>query len=380
MTRDEVEHHWLEQLLPLWRDCGFDREHGGFVNRLTSERTPTADPFKRLLVQCRQIWTFSSAAQRGAGDWALDLANAGRDFLKTRLFDADHGGYFLTCTLEGEPLDRRKDLYGHGFVILAFAELYRASGDAGALADANDALEIVQARLRDPVHGGFFEAAEANWSVLQATRRQNPHMHLFEAVLALHDARPDAAVLEQATALLGLLERAFFDEATGSLCEYFDETWKPQPGVEGRLVEPGHHFEWVYLLHSYARRVKQATSTAADRLFEFASENGVDSDGGVFDRIDCTGKLLLDTKRLWPQTEYVRALVARAEHSKSDSARDAAQDALETVMHRYVDPRCGGWYEQLDCTGAPISDSMNATSVYHVTGALIAVLDLMDAG
>ena len=55
----------------------------------------------------------------------------------------------------------------------------------------------------------------------------------------------------------------------------------------------------------------------AERLFAFGSRFGIDLEGNlkgaVFDGVDAAGKLVADTKLMWPQTEYIKACVARAE-------------------------------------------------------------------
>src|SRR3546814_5765188 len=53
-----------------------------------------------------------------------------------------------------------------------------------------------------------------------------------------------------------LFRRHFFDAAAGQLIELFDRDWRevPQEGRDGgrRLREPGHFFEWAWLLHRHA--------------------------------------------------------------------------------------------------------------------------------
>jgi mannose-6-phosphate isomerase len=39
---------------------------------------------------------------------------------------------------------------------------------------------------------------------------------------------------------------------TGSLREFFDGDWNPLASDEGRIVEPGHQFEWAWLLNGWA--------------------------------------------------------------------------------------------------------------------------------
>ena len=39
----------------------------------------------------------------------------------------------------------------------------------------------------------------------------------------------------------------------GALGEYFEEDWTPLRGPVGSVVEPGHQFEWAWVLGEYAR-------------------------------------------------------------------------------------------------------------------------------
>ena len=57
----------------------------------------------------------------------------------------------------------------------------------------------------------------------------------------------------RAEMILSLLERRFI-ASEGALREYFDDDWRPANGSSaGKSVGPGHHYEWAWLLHEYAR-------------------------------------------------------------------------------------------------------------------------------
>ena len=298
----DLQRHLLDELLPLWGRYGVEAETGCFHGRLEPTLEPVGDGFRRLLVQLRQIYVFSSAAQIGAPG-ALDHALRGYEFLCRRFWDDAHGGFFLTLTPAGEPLDRRKDTYAHAFVPLALAAYYRASGDGDALRIAERVLALLEDHLADDVRGGFAESGGEDWSPVAGPRRQNPHMHLFEALLALHGVDPSASVLTRARRIFDLLRVHWVDPATGVLREHFTADWGLAPGEEGRIVEPGHHFEWVHLLHEFARLSDDASAIdVADGLYEFAIGHGIDAvHGGVYDQISAKGEVLRDGKRLWPQ-------------------------------------------------------------------------------
>jgi len=375
----ELRAHLLDELLPLWSRHGVDVETGAFHARLAPSLEPVLEDPRRLLVQLRQIFVFSCAAAMGAPG-ALEHALRGFEFLRERFWDDARGGLFLTLTPAGEPMDRRKDTYAHAFVLLSMAACYRATGEGETLRVADRVLALLEEHLADEVHGGFAEAGDQDWSQLDEPRRQNPHMHLFEGLLALHEVRPGGVYLVAARRILELLIARWIEPESGALREFYTRDWSPAEGEAGRIAEPGHHFEWVWLLHEFARLADDAAAIeAADRLYAFASRHGVDAEcGGVYDQISCSAQVLRDTKRLWPQTEYVRALAVRAERQGDRDAREQLDHMLELCRERYIDPRHGGWREHLNRDLSPASDLMNATSVYHVWGALTEAANVLD--
>ena len=40
----------------------------------------------------------------------------------------------------------------------------------------------------------------------------------------------------------------FIDRDTAALREFFASDWTPMPGTPGEVLEPGHHYEWAFLL------------------------------------------------------------------------------------------------------------------------------------
>ena len=57
---------WLfDRHLPIWRTHGWDAKHGGFHERLSQDLRPVELGYKRLLVQCRQLYCYSHACILG---------------------------------------------------------------------------------------------------------------------------------------------------------------------------------------------------------------------------------------------------------------------------------------------------------------------------
>lgn len=381
-----LRHHLFSELLPLWDERGVDRAHGGFHNALTPELEPVPEAEKRLLVQARQLWVFAHGARLGGPAFCLPNARRGFEFLMERFWDRRHGGWYRTTAHDGEPADRGKDCYDHAFVLFALAEYGEVGGETAALERAAATLDLLEARLRDRAAGGFREGASEDWTPLDGPRRQNPHMHLLEALLALHGATRERRYLERIAELVALFSERFFDGATGTLGEFFEPDWRPAAGERGRWVEPGHHFEWVWLLHAVAEACPELgadfdCAAHAERLFRFAAERGVDPvGGGVFDAVDREGRVLRDTHRVWPQTERVQAHAARSRAGCEPGGLAPLGRALDHCLIRYRRPGGRGWHERLDGAGAVISDRLPATTPYHIVQALSHAVRELERG
>src|SRR5262249_20967658 len=162
----------------------------------------------------------------------------------------------------------------------------------------------------------------------------NPHMHLLEAMLALYAFTRDARWAERAQSLGRLFAERLYDPKTGTLAEVFDGAWRRLTPV---IVEPGHHFEWVWLLERLNGPVAQDRGEAAARLYDFAARHGVDAKTGlVWDEVNDAGEVAKPTRRLWPQTERLKALLARAERGAVDTG--AIAQTLDVILDSYLEP------------------------------------------
>ncbi len=93
---------------------------------------------------------------------------------------------------DGAVLDPLRDTYDHAFVLLALATVYALDRDAQIRSEIDALCHFLDTQLRSP-HGGFHEGLPASMP-----RRQNPHMHLFEAMIAGFDATHDMVFQQRA--------------------------------------------------------------------------------------------------------------------------------------------------------------------------------------
>lgn len=364
----------LDTVMPFWAVAGIDPRNGGFIERLTLDHRPEPDADRRMRVQARQVYAFSHAHLLGAPDWALSAAQGGFAFLTAHGWGPD-GGWHHLLTGDGAPKDCRNDTYDHAFVLHAMAWLYKASGERAALDWADRTMAFLDRHLADPDHdghwGGYREERAPDGATGRLPRRQNPHMHLLEACMALFEATGDTAWRDRATALIGLFHAHFFDAETGTLTEFFTADWRPAPGAEGLLREPGHHFEWVWLLLHYRRLTgDDSVVEPADRLYRTALDHGVDKQpAGIpaaFDSVDAAGAIVDHGKRLWPQTEAIKAHLARHELLGDPGAEARARAHLSMMFDHYVGADSPVWRDRLARDGHPTSDHIPASTLYHL--------------
>ena len=385
-------HDWLtRQALPLWSEAGYDDAAGGFVECLTLDGRPLLDRDKRLRVQARQIYVYSHAHLLGwtppAGKpHALEVARGGFEFLTRHYWQNDGGGFVYATSRDGAPADNRIEAYEQAFALFAFAWYHRASGDPDALTWATRTLACLDERLADPDHGGYFENPARD-----LPRRQNPHMHLLEALLALHRATSDPSHIDRARSIIDLFRTRLVDPATGTLGEFFEADWSPAPGTAGQIVEPGHHFEWVWLLQRYTEASGDDTRDMADALYRFAMHHGSDHEPGpaqglAFDSVLRRGEdprlghgtSLDDNKRLWVQTEAIKAQLARLEGGPDAGAAEHLELLLERLFGLYLAVGKGNWQDHLDARGSAMAETAPASSFYHLFLCLTEVLRVRD--
>lgn len=348
---------WLrDQALPLWRDAGFDRQSGSFVERLSPQGAPLLEVPRRLMVQARQIHVFATAARHGWDKDGADLALRAGDAM-TAHYAAGTEGWVFSCMADGTVADARRDLYAHAFVLLALADLVRLDGQARHIRSVQTTLAFLD---REMAHlaGGFAE----NWPDQMLPRRQNPHMHLLEALIAVQETGLCGDMSARMDAIVSLFDRRFFS-SNAVLTEFFDDDWSPMN--PDNSFEPGHHFEWAWLLARHGAMTRRDPASRIERLLA-QGLRGCDSQGRVIEMV--SDKAKAGTRRLWGAMEAAKAL---APPLPAAARKPAAQQVLDTAWQSFIAPAvAGGWIDRVDAAGNSLVDHIPASSLYHIVTAV----------
>lgn len=375
-ARDALRHWLVAHALPLWGTAGVDRVGGGFFEKLTRDGRPVEEP-RRARVVTRQIYVFATAARHGWWDGADAVVEHGLRFLLDVQQRGD-GLFSAAVRPDGSVVRGAFDLYEHAFVLFALAEAGR--GREERLARLSPVADAVRDALRrgfqHPI-GGFHESDPPT-----APLRTNPHMHLFEAALAWEAVSPPASAAPWralADEIAGLALTRFVDEDSGALSECFDLDWQA-PAAGERIVEPGHQFEWAWLLQRWGHaRGHDAALRVARRLLEIGEAHGVARErAAAINELDGTLAPRDRHARLWPQTERLKAGCAAWDDASGDAARAAAAvvavDAARGLMRFFLAPPAapvaGLWNERQREDGSFEHDDVRASSLYHIVCAI----------
>ena len=360
---------WLAgTLVPAWAARAVRPGEAGYLEYLGADRQPDLRPRHSCLVTARLVYVFSHAHLLDPTGPGLAAAEHGYRFLTEACADRD-GRFRHAVTADGTAIDGRSDLYDLAFVLFACAWFARATGTREPLERAERLMGFIERRMA-AAHGGFAEDDQGT-----LPRRQNPHMHLLEACHALAEASGDQRWLERAGRLVDLLRERLIDPQTRTLGEFFTVDWRPAAGAAGALREPGHHFEWVWLLHHHARLTGDPKAAGlADHLHGFALAHGLvrSAEGWpiVLDGVDQDGTPVAATRLLWPQTEAIKAETARLEFLGDGSARARLDGHLAALFRYWLDAETGLWVNQLDASNQPIVAEIPVRVLYHVMLAL----------
>jgi mannose-6-phosphate isomerase len=344
-----VQQHFEDVIVPLWQGPGWNADMALPYEALDAEHRPLPPQRYRAMACARQLYLFSSLI--GQVPQAEERAAALFRSLQRHFHDAEHGGWFYSIDPQGAPLDQRKDLYTHAFILFACAHYWDKVREPLVESVLNAALEVVARRFA--MGDGLYEASlDRDWSSLNSGPLQNPLMHLAEAFLATLSVREDAAVQSALVELCTAMQERFIDPQHAVLME------KPLGAVDN-WFEPGHQFEWYFLLQSSPLLRGSKLHTSLERAFAFTEQRGVDQQtGAVRAMLELNDRPRDATQRIWAQAEYLRALTLRP------GSEASVERQLQALQQRFL--HAGGWYECRDEQGQVSRKDMPSTTPYHL--------------
>jgi len=362
---------WLvENALPVWSSNGLDPRRGACceaidLGTLEGTRSPC-----RARVVPRQIYSFLEGSKLGWDGPAKDIATDLHDWY-TRTYLLEQGHFATAVDWDNNVSDRSFDLYNQAFSLFGLAQVAAAlpAREAGATKLANTLLKHLLDSYRHP-EAGFREDNPDRLPL-----RSNPHMHMFEACLAWETISSDQVWQDLADEIAELALTRFIDPVSGGLREFFALDWSPSSNDDGRTMEPGHQFEWAWLLARWGRlRGDAGALIASRRLYDIGWTYGIDESRGVaFMALNDDFTVRDPLARLWSQTEWIKAAIALASLSTGPE-RDAyladIPDAVQSLRTYTLDAPDGLWLDKMTADGTFAQEPAPASSFYHIVCAI----------
>jgi mannobiose 2-epimerase len=351
-TLARIEADLRGNILPFWiRRVRLGS--GGFVGAMTNDLAVDASAERGALLTSRILWTYSAAYARYRDPEYLAMADHAYADLLSVFHDGANGGFYWSVACDGTVLRDRKQVYGQAFAIYALAEYHAATGRREPLDLAVATQALVEAHARDGRHGGYLEAFGRGWEPiadmrlsavdLNEPKSQNTHLHVMEAYTRLLGVWPDAGLRGQLAQILELMLGRVVNPRTCHLGLFFAEDWT----LRSDRISYGHDIEAAWLLCQAAdalgdEGLKGRIRPLAVRVAEVTLDQGVDSDGGVYNEGAPSG-LTNTNKEWWPQAEAVVGFLNAFQVSGEERFLGAALRTWDFIEKRIIDHKGGEW-------------------------------------
>ena len=359
-------YEWLmTKAFPFWAANGIDYQNGGVHEALDYSGIPVDLGYKRSRVLSRQIYSFSKAKVMG---WDGNADSILDHCFNTLISTGWHrnGGIVHRFNTDGSVQDETRMLYDQSFALLGFAAYFKAVNNHEARKWSDQVLKFLDADLVDEVNGGYFETPERS-----GNRTANSHMHFLEAMLEWYETTGEEEYLTRAKSIMSLFRERFFDEENWRIHEFLDDEWAPLD-FDSNRVDPGHHYEWIWLLLRYAHLSTDETVLQYVRkIFATAYSFGhfLETDSVALS-IRFDGSNPSPDARLWSQTEALKAALS-IEKLELFNTGNLKSRMLNLIFGKYLaTPAIGGWHDAMDQNGQFISHNMPSSSFYHIVCAI----------
>ena len=343
----------LDNILPFWLRCGYDREYGGVLTCLDREGN-VMDETKSVWFQGRCAWVYAFAYNNIKRDPAfLEFSRSCLDFIEKYCFDPQDGRMYFEVTRDGRPLRKRRYVFSECFAAIAMAEYSLATGERIWAEKALHLFKDIQRFINTP---GILEP---KYLPTQPAQGHSVTMILINTASRIREVISDPVLDEQIDRSLGAIRDYFMHPEYKALLETVGPDGELIDTLAGRTINPGHCIEtsWFLLEESRHRGWDPAIRDMALQILDWSWKWGWDNEyGGIINFRDCKGfpsqDYSQDMKFWWPQTEAVIATLYAYEATGDTRYLEMHRLANDWMMEYLPDPVYGEWFGYLHRDGS----------------------------
>ncbi len=383
-------------VIGFYLPAAVDTQHGGYLQDADERGVFRVAPERFLSLQARQMWLFSTLVAESVGppETALPAARAGYDMLR-RFRDDAHGGYHSKVSVDGQPIESRKELCLLSFALFALAAYHRASGEIRALDEAKQLFGELEAHAHDSRYGGYLELFDADWTPVQdqqvrsywawgGTKTQNGHLHMLESLTELHRVWPDELVVQRLGELVSILLVCVKHPSLNCTVTRWSPDWRMLRTPPEPRASYGHDLEGVWLVLEAARTLgwqDHALRGWAEGTTTYSLGYGYDpKHGGFYTEGPFGGRATDRRKEWWAQAEALVTMLELYRLTSDPGYYGVFAATLDFIEEHQVAP-VGGWWSLLREDGSRVPKATLGSSFqdgYHSGRALMRCERLLD--
>ena len=368
--------------------------NGGFYGRIDGRGILHPEAVRGAVLNARLLWTFAAAYRVLRSPEYLEAANWAKDYIEACFIDREYGGVYWSLRADGSPLDTKKQTYAIGFMIYAFSEYARATGDEQAKQTAIGLFNDVEAHaykmsnLQSPMSNGYVEALTRDWQPIEDMRlsdkdenaafSMNTHLHILEPYTNLYRIWPNERLRQRLVTLVSIFTERLYNRHNHHVDCFFDTDWNGRRD----LISYGHDIEAAWLLNealsvlipreikndSYERRIT--------RNIALASLEGLQPDGSMIYETkymetpdenrqsvcDARSRMSVDAceRQWWVQCEAVIGFIDQWQLSEDITWFQRAEETFRYIDSHLIDREHGEWYWSILPDGTPDIDNDKA--------------------
>ncbi len=403
---EKTEKYLNEKLIPFWEERAVEPKYGGFQTNYDKYGKRNEITEKSFLSQVRSIFTISHALRQGfAWKGGEEAVRQGIEFLQKHFHDKEYDGYYWITEEDGTTKDTNKIIYGHSFLIYGFSEFALLTGDKAAQEEAERVFDLLQEKVRDDEHGGYFEHFDRFFNLkaargdVKAHKSLDVHMHLMEAFTTLYELTGKEKHRKALEEVIDLIFDKMIEPKTGTGISMFTDKWEPianveldtvwgadrfdEEGKDTDITSYGHNIEfaWLYLHAQDILGIQREKSL--DRvvpIYEHTYKHGVDwKYGGIYVEGERNGEATERTKEFWQQAEALIGFLDAYSVTGDKRYLDAYLNIHDFVFNKVINWELGEWLPLLKENGDVLWDYMGTSwkVFYHTVRGTCQMVNRM---
>ncbi len=370
----------LDRVMPFWMENSIDKEFGGYFTCI-ERNGEVYDTDKFIWLQGREVWMLATLYNKveARQEW-LDAAILGAEFLKKYGHDGNLNWYF-SLDREGRPLVEPYNIFSYTFAVIAFGQLYKATGNKEYADIAKKTFDIVLSKRGNP-KGKWSKAAPG----ARALKDFALPMILCNVALEIEDLLEPKFLQETIDICLHEVLDVFYRPELDLVVEHVSKDGKLVDCHEGRLLNPGHAIEAMWFIMDLGKRLgRQDLIDKAVHIALREAEYGWDKQyGGIFYFMDRLGRPLQqlewDQKLWWVHIETLITMIKGYELTGKQECLDWFMKVHEYVWSHFMDPEYPEWFGYLNRRGEVLLTLKGGKwkGCFHVPRGLMQVYQTLE--